>query len=181
VAFDVHSLTPERWDGFVTLFERRGPRGGFRNTPAYGCWCMYWRNRTGDGARNKRNMAAIVRAGCEPGLLAYDGDEPVGWVAVAPREQYDLLLRSPQYRPRDEDEGVWSITCFTVDKPERGRGVTEALLEAAVAHALSRGASAVEGYAHKTDPRDYMGSLALYRTHGFEPVRETSKRTIVRL
>jgi ribosomal protein S18 acetylase RimI-like enzyme len=178
---DVHPVTPDRWDDMVALFERRGPRGGYRNSPAYGCWCMFWRKRTGDGAANKRNMAALVRGGREPGLLAYEDGEPVGWVAVAPRPEHAVLLRSPQYRPQDEDEGIWSITCFTVDKQARGRGLKVALLDAAIEHAFARGAAAVEAYAHLTDGRDYMGVVGLYERHGFERVRETSKRAVVRL
>ena len=57
-------LTPERWSDFVDLFERRGPRGGRRNVPAYGCWCMYWRDRSLDhGTPKKRAMGSLVRAG----------------------------------------------------------------------------------------------------------------------
>ena len=180
-ALDVHPVTPDRWADMVELFERRGPRGGHRNSPAYGCWCMYWRDRSiPHGEPKKQAMASLVRAGREPGLIAYDRDEPVGWVSVAPREEFDALLRSPQYRPRDDDGGVWSIVCFTIDRYARGRGVTSTLLDAAVGHACGRGASAVEAYAHVSDPRDYMGWRDLYLRHGFAPVRDASKRTIVR-
>jgi GNAT superfamily N-acetyltransferase len=166
----------------VALFERRGPRGGHRNTPAYGCWCMYWRDRSlGHGTPKKRRMGALVRAGREPGLLAYDDGVPVGWISVAPREEFDALLRSPQYRPRDEDDGVWSIVCFAVDRYARGQGVAGALLDAAVEYAGAHGASAVEAYPHVFDPRDYMGGRDLYHSRGFQPVREANKRLIVRL
>ena len=177
----VHPATSERWADLVELFERRGPRGGHRNVPAYGCWCMYWRDRSlGHGTPKKRALGALVRGGHEPGLIAYADGSPVGWVAVAPREEYAALLRSPQYRPRDDDADVWSITCFTVDKDARHAGVAGALLDAAVAHARRRGAAWVEGYAHAADPKDYMGSRELFCAHGFEPYREASKRTIVR-
>jgi GNAT superfamily N-acetyltransferase len=113
-------------------------------------------------------------------LLAYRSGEPVGWVSVAPREEFGALLRSPQYRPRDEDDGVWSIVCFTIDKPARREGVAGALLESAVEHACRRGAYAVEGYGHVADPRDYMGSRDLFLAHRFRPVREANKRVVVR-
>jgi ribosomal protein S18 acetylase RimI-like enzyme len=58
--------------------------------------------------------------------------------------------------------------------------VKESLLEAAVKHAFGHGASAVEAYAHVSSRGDYMGDAGLYRAHGFESVRETSKRVIVR-
>ena len=178
---DVHALTPERWADFVELFERRGPRGGYRNVPAYGCWCMWWRDRGLEhGEPKKRAMRGIVRAGREPGLLAYSGGEVVGWISVAPREEYEALLGSPQYRPQEDEDGVWSIVCFTVDKDARGRGVSEVLLAAALEHAFERGASAVEAYPHREKRDDYMGHVELFRGHGFQPVREKSKRAIVR-
>ena len=178
---EIHPVTPKRWSDMVELFERRGPRGGHQNVPAYGCWCMYWRDRSLEhGTPKKRAMGRLVRAGREPGLLAYDDGSPVGWVAVAPREAYEALLRSPQYRPQDVDEGVWSIVCFVVDRPAQGRGVAGELLDAAVEHACRHGAAAVEAYAHRVKDDDYMGGLRLYAAHGFEPVRETSKRAVVR-
>ena len=177
----IHPLTPMRWPDLVELFERRGPRGGHRNAPAYGCWCMWWRDRALEhGEPKKRAMEKLVRAGGKPGLVAYDGGEPVGWVSIAPRETYPVLLRSPQYRPRDEDEGVWSLVCFAVDREARGRGVAEALLDAAVTHACARGASSVEAYAHNTKSDDYMGWRELYLRHGFEIVRAANTRAIVR-
>ncbi len=178
----IHPLTPERWPDFVDLFERRGPRGGHRNTPAYGCWCMYWRDRSlAHGTPKKRAMGTLVRRGDAPGLLAYDGDDVVGWLSVAPRETYPVLLRSPQYRPRSDDEGVWSIVCFVVDRPARGRGVASALLDGAVDHARTSGARALEAYPHATSGDDYMGTLSLYRRAGFRKVRDANKRVIVRL
>ena len=177
----VYPLTPDRWPDLVELFERRGPRGGHRNTPAHGCWCMWWRDRALEhGEPKKRALEELVRAGREPGLVAYDDREPVGWVSVAPRDEYPVLLQSPQYRPRDDDQHVWSIVCFAVDRYTRGRGVTGALLDAAVAHACRRGATSVEAYPHKTKRDDYMGRHELYLAHGFDVVRVANKRAIVR-
>ncbi len=178
----VEPVTPERWPDLVDLFERRGPRGGYRNVPAYGCWCMYWRDRTLEhGTPKKRAMGRLVRAGREPGLLAYDDGSPVGWVSVAPREEFQAILDSPQYRPRDEDEGVWSLVCFAVDRYAQRQGVCHALLGGAVEHAFARGARAVEAYAHVSNRSDYMGHAELFRAHGFEPFRQAPKRTIMRL
>ncbi|HZS31063.1 MAG TPA: GNAT family N-acetyltransferase [Gaiellaceae bacterium] len=177
-------VTAERWDDMVTLFERRGPRGGYRNVPAYGCWCMYWRDRSiPHGEGKKRAMEELVCAGREPGLLAYGDGEPVGWVSLGPRQDFPALLRSPQYRPREEGGGdaVWSLVCFAVDKDAQRHGVARELLAAAVAHAFARGASSLEAYPHKTEGTNYMGHVGLFETAGFTPVRETSKRVIMRI
>ena len=62
MTLEIHPVTRERWPDLVELFERRGPRGGARNTPAYGCWCMYWRDRSlAHGEPKKRAMAKLVR------------------------------------------------------------------------------------------------------------------------
>ena len=180
----VRAVTPDRWEDMCALFERRGPRGGHRNTPAYGCWCMYWRDRAiPHGEPKKRAMEALVRSGREPGLLAYVDDEPVGWVSVGPREDFPHVLRSPQYRPHDDRGGpaVWSIVCFAVDRYARRSGVAVALLDAAVEHAFAHGASSVEAYPHVRDPLDYMGHVDLFARAGFVRVRDANKRAIVRL
>ena len=180
-------LTAERWDDFVALFSREGPRGGMRNSPAWGCWCMYWRNRSLEhGEPKKRAMHEIVCAGREPGLLAYDGaGEPVGWVSVGPREGFRALLDSPQYRPREEGESgetsVWSLVCFVVDRPLRRTGLAGRLLDAAVEHAFAGGASSIEAYPHRGERTNYMGHVELFERAGFRPVRETSKRVVMRL
>ena len=38
--------------------------------------------------------ATLVKAGTPVGVLAFDGDEPVGWCSIAPRETYARLSRS---------------------------------------------------------------------------------------
>jgi GNAT superfamily N-acetyltransferase len=178
---EVRPVTPQRWRDLVDLFERRGPRSGWRNVPAYGCWCMFWRDRSlGHGTPKKRAMGSLVRAGREPGLMAYDGREPVGWISVAPREDYGALLRSPRYRPEDKDEGVWSIVCFVVDKPRWGEGISAALLEGAVRHAKRRSAKVLEAYPHLSKTDNYMGHLDLFLEHGFSVVRKTKTRAVVR-
>lgn len=130
-------MTADRWDDLAALFERRGPRGGAPITS--GCWCMWWRRRTGDGECNRVTMRALVAEGREPGLLAYDGDSPVGWVSVGPREDYGQLVRSRRYGAAQDEPGVWSIVCFYVDPRVRRRGTATALLGAAVEHAGASG------------------------------------------
>jgi ribosomal protein S18 acetylase RimI-like enzyme len=178
---EIHPVTPDRWRDMVELFERRGPRGGHRNTPAYGCWCMYWRDRSLEhGTPKKRAMGRLVRAGREPGLLAYGDGEPIGWISIAPREEFEAILRSPQYGPREEEDGIWSIVCLAIDRYTRRQGIAGALVDAACAHAFAHGAAVVEAYPHVSDPRDYMGSVPLYEHAGFTRIRDANKRAIYR-
>jgi len=176
-------LTPERWDDFATLF---GPRGA-----CAGCWCMVWRlSRSqyvkGKDAGNRAAMRKLVKAGCEPGILAYLHGEPVGWCAVAPREQYPALERSRVLKPVD-DRPVWSITCFFVRKDCRRKGLTVALLKAAIEFVRKRGGTIVEGY--PVEPKKdempgvfaWTGLASAFLQAGFhECARRSETRPIMR-
>jgi GNAT superfamily N-acetyltransferase len=139
------------------------------------------------GAGNRRRFRRVVQAGREPGLLAYDGDEPVGWVAVAPREEYPRVLRSPLHKPIDDEPAVWAVSCFFIARARRRTGVAHSLLAAALQQARRHGARVVEGY--PIDPGDeprpaaemWRGSLAMFERAGFEVVaRRKPLRPIVR-
>lgn len=183
LAVAVHPLTAERWADLEALF---GPRGAYG-----GCWCMYfrlprkeWTAGCGDG--NKAAFRRLVRRGAEPGLLAYAGETPVGWCAIAPREEYGGLARSRLLRPID-DRPVWSITCFYVARGFRRRGVTVALLRAAAKFVAARGGSWLEGYPAEPasgawpDAYAYVGTVGAFAKAGFREVARPSKtRAIMR-
>ena len=173
----VAAVTPERWTDLADLFERKGPRGG-SPMPA-GCWCMWWRQRTGAAERNREAMRALVADGREPGLLAYEDGRAVGWASVAPREEFGQLVRSRQYGPNDGESGVWSIVCFYVDPRAKRTGVAGELLDAAIKFARDRGASVVEAYPNRRG--DYMGRLEAFERRGFRRTRDAGKRVVVRL
>lgn len=69
-----------------------------------------------------------MRAGREPGLVAYDGGEPVGWVSVGPRDDFPRQQRSPVVRPPDDAPGVWTVNCFWIRRDRRGQDIARALL-----------------------------------------------------
>lgn len=136
-------LTGRRWADLEKLFGQRGACGG--------CWCMCWRLdrknfNAGKGETNRRALQDVVKSSAAPpGVLAYSGAEPIGWVALAPRCDYVALRRSRVLMPVDE-QAVWSVSCFFVQRKFRGQGVAVNLLEAAVAMAKRHGAKIVEGY-----------------------------------
>lgn len=175
-------LTPARWKDLVTLF---GPRGA-----CAGCWCMWFRLRRsewskGKGAANRRALRRVVERGPAPGVLAYEGKRPVGWCAIAPREEYSALQRSRSLKPVD-NHPVWSVTCFYVARDWRRRGLTARLLEAACAYAKRRGATIAEGY--PVVPKQeypaawmYVGVESAFAASGFKVVARPSRsRSIVR-
>src|SRR5688572_3092104 len=152
---------------------------------------MWWRRPAaewgrGKGAANRSALRRIVASGDRPGLIAYDGDDPVGWIAIAPRETYTRLAASRTLKPLD-DTPVWSITCFFVAKDYRGRGVSERLIRGAVDHARSRGARMVEGYpvvsstGKMPDAFAWTGLPSAFERAGFREVARPSRsRRIMR-
>ncbi len=96
---------------------------------------MYWRigsaYRKQPGKTNKAAFREVVKKGPPPGLLAFEGDLAVGWCQITPRDALPWLDRSWRLRRVDETP-VWSISCFYVRKGYRKRGVTSALIMAAL-------------------------------------------------
>ena len=149
-------VTADWWRDLERLFEARGA--------PHHCWCAPYRWRDAgalDKADKKARMRALVRAGTPVGVLAYDGEQPVGWCSVAPREEYARLERSrTMARATPPDTPTWAVLCFFVARPYRGCGVSGALLRGAVACARARGARVVEGY-----PFDTAGVSSTHRGH----------------
>ena len=176
-SLEFRPLTPELMDDFGAVL-----RGNF----GAGCWCMFprltesqSRALPGEGSVSQRRRVAMAELGARetaPGLLAYADGEPVGWVAVAPRDELTRVARS-RATPRVDDEPVWVIPCVTVRKGYRGQGIAVALLRAAVDYAVTHGAPAVEAYPRAGDERTgddnaYFGTEPMFRRAGFRVVRE---------
>lgn len=187
---EIVPLTPDRWDDVAALFGE----GGDPKT----CWCMYWRVRgkdwsLGDPRSSRERLYDLVNDDRDPapGLLAYRDGRAVGWVSVAPRDDYARLTNS-RVRPKLDDIPVWSVVCFVVSKSERGYGLTGRLLDAASDYAVQHGAPGLEAY--PVDPGDgrvpaalgYTGVLSTFEAAGFKVVQEivspqaTVRRVIVR-
>lgn len=177
-----HPLTQKLWHDFEMLFGNNGACGG--------CWCMHWKLRgkafdesAGDVARQMQKN--IVDAKTVPGLLAYSEGYPVGWIAVEPRSQYPKLAHSRVLKPIDNQE-VWSIVCFFVERKHRRKGISAELIKAAVEYAKSQGAKIVEGYPidsakNLPDPFIYTGATSAFKQAGFEEVvRNSPTRPIFR-
>jgi GNAT superfamily N-acetyltransferase len=176
--------TAERWEDLVALFGERGDPSR--------CWCMYMRVsgaqwREAGPAGNREQFRKIVAEGREPGLLAYEDGEAVGWVSVAPRAEFEPRMeRSTAYRPVP-GERVWSVLCFVVKVGHRRQGIASALLGAAVAHARKRGAGAVDGHPYDTDGKRpgaasiYSGVPSMFEAAGFTQIDRRGNHPVYRL
>lgn len=181
---EIRPATPERWPDLEALFGDRGACGG--------CWCMHWRRQAAayEAAKGEGNRAAlkerIETGSAPPGVLAYVAGEVAGWCSVGPRSEFVRLERSRILAPVD-DEPVWSIVCFFVDRRHRGRGLSRRLVEAAVELAAGHGASIVEAY--PVEPKQesmppvfaFTGLASAFLAAGFREVeRRSPTRPIMR-
>lgn len=173
---EIVPLTPDRWDDVASLFGEGGdPKS---------CSCMYWRIRSKDWSfanvrETREGFHRLVDEARDPapGLLAYRDGRAVGWVSVAPRDDYERLTNS-RVRSKIDDLPVWSVVCFVVSKSERGQGLTSLLLDAATAYAVDHGAPGLEAY--PVDPGEgrvpaalgYTGLLSTFTAAGFRIVHE---------
>ena len=94
---------------------------------------------------------------------------------------------SPAVRVKEGGKNWWSITCFFIVEDYRQRGLSRALIQAAIDYAISQGARIVEAYPiipeAMKEPRHelYMGQLTTFEKAGFREVaRRSHRRAIVR-
>ena len=187
----VVSIADVPWADVETVF-------GTRGDPAR-CWCQFfkmpnaewWATSTEEKSSHLRTQTA--NAPLPPGLIAYLDGEPVGWCAVEPRPAYPMILRSKVVTIASteaaEDDSVWWVSCFVVRTGYRRRGVSRALVAAAVSWARDHGARVIEGYPIDVVQKPkvssatlYHGSLTLFEQAGFTvQARPTPGRALMRL
>ena len=175
----IRPLTPELWPALEDLFGKNGACGG--------CWCMYPRIGSAytkrPGEENRADFRQVVRRGPPPGLLAFAGDLAVGWCQITPRDSVPWLDRTWRIA-RVDDEPVWSISCLYVRKGYRRKGITSALVAAAVKAATRAKAPSVEAYpvdAKVSPSASGTGFVSTFRRAGFRIVaRRTPARPIMR-
>ena len=147
------------------------------------CWCLSYRipskeNLALHGPARGERMAQLVREGPPPGVLAYDGEEVVGWAAVHPRA--DTSFARNRKIPHVDDLDVWSLWCVRVRPGHRGKGIAHHLVAGAVEFARAQGAPAVEAYpvdnaGQKVDlTMAYVGTRKLFERAGFVKVADTA-------
>lgn len=180
-------------DDLLTVFGTRGS--------AAGCYCQRYKLAPGEAfskfprterAERLREQTACGHPGAAEtsGMIAYMGDEPVGWCAVEPRSAYFGLARVYRVPWEDRTENkadptVWAVTCVLVRAGYRKRGIAYALAAAAVDHARSRGARALEAYPMRTEAGEitwdeiHVGAQSIFAQAGMHEVSRPGKRRVV--
>ena len=178
-----------RWEDIQAVFGTRGP--------AQRCQCQRYKLKPREAFAKfpveEREFRLRAQTDCEPttGLVAYRDGEPVGWCAVEPRTAYEGLVRNNRvpWEGRDEDKAdgsVWAVTCVFARAGFRRRGVSYALVRAAVDHARRRGARELEGYPMVTKDviteELHVGTESVFTDAGFtELTRPTVRRAVMRI
>lgn len=176
---EIRPLTPDLWPDLEDLFGEKGACNG--------CWCMYCRigsaYRKQPADKNKAAFRAIVKRGPPPGLLAFDGDRAVGWCQLTPRDELPALDRSWRLKRVDELP-VWALSCFYIRIGYRRKGVTKALISAALKVAKQSKAPALEAYpfdAKVSPSASSTGYATTFARAGFKVVaRRDPPRPIMR-
>jgi GNAT superfamily N-acetyltransferase len=175
VTISIEPATAGRFDDVATML---GPKNPASNV----CWCLSHRvdsrtNRELVGPARGEYVRALTGRPVAPGVLAYDGDEVVGWAAVAPRAE--LPFQRSTKIPHVDDLPVWSIWCVRVRPGHRGQGIAHALVRGAADYAAAKGAPAVEGYPVDNQGRKvdltmaFVGTRSLFEKAGFTKAADT--------
>ena len=166
----------------ATTFDDVATMVGPKRPDANVCWCLSYRIPSkenvalGGPARGER-VRQLVREDPPPGVLAYDGEEVVGWAAIHPRA--DTTFARNRKIPHVDDLDVWSLWCIRVRPGHRGTGIAHHLIDGAVEFARARGAPAVEGYPVDNGGRKvdltmaYVGTQRLFERAGFVKAADT--------
>jgi len=165
----------------ATVFDDVKTMVGPKRPDANVCWCLSYRipsteNRDLKGPARGKRVKQLMKDG-PIGVLAYDGDEVVGWAAVAPRAE-TTFARNRKI-PHVDDVDAWSVWCIRVRPGHRKEGISHDLLQGAVDFARAQGAPAIEGYpvdnrGKKVDlTMAYVGTRKLFERAGFEQVAVT--------
>ncbi len=164
-------VTPELWPGIEELFGNNGACGG--------CWCQAWKVEKGEswkkiqGATAKKRFKKGILSGTTFGVVAFDGEKPIGWCNFGPRNSYPRLNRARTLQCEDA-EIVWSIPCFFVKNGYRQKGVASAMLTHSIRILKKKKVKIAEGYPSKPDKEgnyipafSWTGTISLFEKAGF--------------
>lgn len=177
------SLSKVTWSDFEKLFGSRGACGG--------CWCMYWRLKNKEfenrkGTKNKNAMRKLVSANKQIGVILFADKEPIGWCSFAQRKDFIRLENSRILKPVDEQK-VWSIVCFFINKNFRKQGYSVELLKGVINFAKKKKVKILEGYPVEPKKENmppafaWTGIAAAFKKAGFKEVaRRSEKRPVMR-
>lgn len=138
------------------------------------CWCLNHREPAGcpTGVEAKNKMNSLVDQTTAHGLLAYEDNQPVGWIAIDPMS---CLIGHDCQSSGKTDE--WSIHCLYIKEKFRGKGLSVQLIDAAIKYATTNGAKIISAFPIPLENREkfpaneaeFSGRFSTYSKLGFKP------------
>lgn len=170
-------LSAERWTDLVSLFES--------SEQCRDCWCMNHRIKPTaavTGVLAKEALQNLIREDQAHGVLAYQGEQCVGWCAVDPLSEqpgHDYVLETQGPVPAS----TWSIHCLYVHPKARGAGVSRVLIKEAIDVAREAGATEVLAFPIPEESRsrfppheaEFSGRMSTFMKFGFERVQKLNE------
>jgi GNAT superfamily N-acetyltransferase len=167
----IKELNHVTWPHFVTLFES--------DKNCSECWCLNHRESAGcpTGAQAKEQMKILCDQDKVNGLLAFQEQSCVGWIAIDPMDR--LFGHDCQSSGKAKE---WAIHCIFVRHTHRNLGVSKSLIDGAISYAKDKGASLISAFPipeknHMKFPlheAEFSGRLSSFLKLGFKPVKEIS-------
>lgn len=168
----IKELTNDTWRDFVSLMET--------DTQCSECWCLNHRESQGCATGNaaKEKMQSLTEEGNVKGLLIYQNNECVGWIAIDPIS--DLVGHDMQSTGKSKE---WAIHCMFVRDGYRGKGISTELIQAAIQYAKSKGAELISAFPIPEENRhrfpvneaEFSGRSSTYQKLGFKSVETTTE------
>lgn len=173
--FSIKALDTSTWEAFARLAERHHGVWG-------GCWCLAFHPEGGQRGPDRRfKKERRVRAGTAHASLVFRGDECVGWCQFGAPDELPRIKHLRVYSAGLTTLPDWRITCFFVDRAQRGTGVAEAALVGALEEIARLGGGTVESYPEDVSNRRTSSSflhnstLPMFERQGFAKVRQVGK------
>lgn len=168
---DIKELTHETWSDFESLMKT--------DAQCSDCWCLNHREvaicPTGIEAQEKMQILTVKQK--VHGLLAYQNQECIAWIAVDPMSE---LIGHDCHSTKKYQE--WAIHCLFVKASFRGKGVSVELIQAAVEYAKNQGAKLISAFPIPEKSRarfpvneaEFSGRFSTYEKLGFISAGEIS-------
>jgi Acetyltransferase (GNAT) family len=181
--YSARELSPSTWPDFEKLFAKHNGVWG-------GCWCMFYHKQgefqiKNHAPQNKRAKKALVKGGKSHGIIIYSDGKPVGWTQYGPRPELPRMDASKTYQTLalvSDDEKLWRITCFFVDRNTRKKGVAGFGLNAALVSIKKKGGGIVEAYPTLKEEGSslmWSGTVGMFERAGFKVASELGKSRVV--
>ena len=160
----------------------------FQDHPSWSvCYCYSfhfvgtseeWNNKQ----KNRSSVIRLIEENHMRGYLAFKDQKPIGWCNANDKSNYERLKLKKELWDNNTQK-ICSVVCFLVDPKHRRKGIASKLLERVCMDYKKLGYDYIEAYPKKnksTDEDQCQGPPTMYKSNGFEVIKEFEEFSIVR-